>query len=376
MLFDLSGYGQKADEARKAGLLVVGGDSTCDRMEKDRVFGFRVAEEMGALVPHYEEFSSISDAISYVQTLGDMGTYFKTDRFIDYNTTYGASNSEEMVEFLQALRENSGDRIHNIIQDKIEGVAISTARWFNGKEFVGPFEGCIEHKALLNDDVGPKTGCAVNAVWFYKDESSFISEALNWHNLAEVLRKRNAPSNIYDANAVVTPDGDAFFLEWCARLGYDSEPTGQLLMDSFSDFLWCIASGQGKLCKLSGAMAYSTRIWVPPYPAEYDSKVIDEDKSVIGKPLFGVNSLWGRPFVGYGVQYRNGNYELAASSGEVGLAADTGTRLSKMNENCVEYAKSLRPSGFCFRTDGDKVIKKDAEELMKVVSDLPKGLTL
>lgn len=374
LLFDLSGYGDLADEARKAGLLVVGGSKFCDRAEKDRDFGFSLAEQMGALLPNYETFSRITDAIKYAERLGDQPTYFKTDRFIDYNSTYGAQDSYEMVEFLTSLRERVGDRVKCIIQDSIEGTAISTAQWFNGKEFTGPVQGLIEHKKLLNDDIGPKTGCAVNAVWFYQDETSFIGEALNWGGLAGVLRKYDAPPGMYDANAIVTPDGEAYFLEWCARLGYDSEPTAQLLIDDFSQFLWHVASGQGSPGRLSKNLAYATRVWVPPYPTEYNSDIVDEKHSVVGHPIFGISTTWGSPFAGYGIRYRNGKYELATSAGEVGMIMHSGRYLSTLNKACVDFGKTLRPAGFCYRTDGDKVIKADAEKIMRTAKDLHEGL--
>jgi len=241
-------------------------------------------------------------------------------------------------------------------------------RWFNGKEFVGPFEGDIEHKKLLNDDVGPSTGCSLNVVWFYPDETSFIANKLGWDNLAEILRKHDAPPCCYDMNSVITADGDCFFLEWCARCGYDSEPAALALIGDYSSFLWNIATGQGELPYFSKSICYTTKLYVPPYPATV------KDEICVGQQIFGIPSVNGVPFVGYDLQYKRGRYEVSSPLGEVGLSIATGRKMSVLNKSVVDFAKTLRPKSIGYRTDGDVIIKKDAQELMKVVPDMPKGL--
>jgi phosphoribosylamine--glycine ligase len=374
MIFDNSSYGEKADDARKSGLNVIGGSKFCDKLEGNRDFGLSIAQSAGAVVPDHEAFSTITAAIAYAKTLGDIGTFFKTDRFsLGDDSTYGANTGAEMAQHLTSLRERYGDRMRCILQDKIDGVAISTARWFNGREFVGPFEGTIEHKKLLNDDVGPSTGCSLNSIWLYPDETSFISKLLCWSNLSELFRSYDAPPGYYDMNAIVTEEGEAYFLEWTARFGYDSNPTCAPLISDLSSFFWNVATGQGLLPTFSSSIAFSTRLWVPPYPAEL-TKWLDEKHTAVGTQLFGIDKVYGVPFSGYGVRYRMGHHEIASSDGEIGIALGIGKKLSAINKSVVEFAGSLRPTSIAYRTDGDKVIKADAERIKDVVPDLPKGL--
>jgi phosphoribosylamine-glycine ligase len=373
-LFDCSGLGDKADDVRKKGIHTIGGSNFCDKLEKNREYGMKIAQDAGMLTPHFESFSTITEAIKYAKRLRDNPTYFKCDAYIDANATYKAKDDDEMVEYLESVRDLHGDRLRCMIQDAIEGVAISTENWFNGKEFIGPCTGSIEKKKLLNEDIGPSTSCSLNTVWFYEEQEPQIAQKLNWSALAEVLREHNAPPGVYDANAIISPLGDAYFLEWCARFGYDTEPAGLALIGDYSQFLWHVATGQGDSGPLSKSVAYSVRLWTPPYPGETNPSETRKSRSCVGNHIFGVSSLWGVPFAGYSLQKCGDHYSQGSAYGYVGIALQVGRKLSVLNKACVEYAKTLRPHSLGYRTDGDKAIKKDAVELMKVLTDLPKGL--
>jgi len=379
MLFDGSGMGDKADEARKAGLHVIGGSRFCDRAEKDRPFGAALAEEMGAILPDTSEFTTVSDAIAYAADLGETPTYFKSNRYLDADATYGARDGEDLAEYLTHIRARYGDHMRCIVQDKIDGVSISTAAWFNGREFILPHAGTIEHKKFLSDDLGPSTGCALNVTWFYPESSergSTIGDALGFDKLAEILRRHEAPPGIYDANAVVDDEGDPFFLEWCCRYGWDSEPTGMRLFGEYSRFLWFLATGQGDPGPISepGTLAYSIRLSVPPYPCE-EIKA-DDKESPIGTPVRGADGLWNGHFVGYQLMADRHGLAVAAPEGIVGLSLAVGRKMSVLNERVVRFAKDeMRVPGLQFRTDGAAVIKADAAKLGKVLDDLPEGLT-
>jgi hypothetical protein len=353
---------------------VIGASAFCDRAEKDRAFGFKLAEEMGAMVPYTQPCGTLSEAIKYAEGLGSQATYFKSDRYIDADTTMGAKDGQQLAEHLTSLRAKHGDRMRCVVQDKIEGVAISTERFFNGREFVGPFFGLIEKKRFMNDEVGPSTGCSLNAVWTYGDDDPRLATELRWHNLAAILRKHEAPPGIYDANAVVDDEGDPFFLEWCARFGWDSEATGMRLIGDYGRFLWWVATGQGDAGEMAepGTIAFSTRLSVPPYPLE-DLDL--EHPPAVGKPIRGTDGLWDKRFVAYQLMAADAGYAMASPEGMVGLSLAVGPKLSALGEEVVAFAKDeMRVRGLQYRTDGAAVVKADAEKLNAVLDDLPKGL--
>lgn len=368
ILFDSSGMGEMADALRKRGRLVVGGGSFCDRLEKDRGFGQRIAEEAGARLPLFEEFPSFDAALGRSRELVGVGTFFKSDRYLDGDATHGADDGAEMAEYLEGLCRRYGAHGKCILQEKVEGVPLSTARWWNGRDWVGPFEGTYENKKFMNDDVGPATGCSFNAVWFYGGTPR-IAEQLGWDRLAVAFRSYDAPPGIYDINAIVTEDGDAYFLEWTPRLGYDSEMTALALMPDLGGWLHAVAAGHD-IGEWSDDFALSVRLSVPPYPWEHAKKTDKGSADGIGL------SMLPAGFVPYCVRQGPDTMEMAGPEGIVGLVCAVGDDLSEMGEAVLEEAKAIRVQGssLCYRTDAVADIAKAADRLIEAGYEVPAGL--
>jgi phosphoribosylamine-glycine ligase len=275
------------------------------------------------------------------------------------------------------LRECYGDKIPNLLQRKIDGAAISTAAWWNGRTFIGPFEGTIEHKKFLNDELGPSTGCSFNAAWFYDDDVPKIAEELGWENLGPIFREHEAPPGLYDINAVVN-EGKAYFLEWTPRLGCDSETTSHRLINpdvGLGETL--IRLVEGRLAEMpvdTSVLALSTRVSVPPYPVEgLDG---DCEQSSVGTPVWGIDSLWEDSFCAYALkQGKQGGYEVADPNGMVGIGIAVGDSLWKLQGQVIRFLRDeLKAPGKQYRTDADSSIAKDAVRIRQAGFDLPNGL--
>lgn len=377
MFFDSSGMGRYADEARRAGIHVVGGGEVCDRMEKDRAFGKLIAEEAGMNIPEYESFPNLAATIAWAES-GKMLVphYFKPDIYISDDCTQKCDDAEELISYLESLKDQDiTPNLKNIMEEKVEGVAVSTERWWNGKAWVGPYFGLIERKKFMNDEVGPSTGCAFNAVWAYAD-TPMTAVALNWDALGFELAKRNAPPCLYDVNAIIA-DGEAWFLEFCARCGYDSEPTGQMLYRDLGKWLWYVATGEGDGGGfIEDKIAVSLHLSVPPYPCEGLER--EQKESPVGVHINGKNlgNLWSGPFIGYEVLAEDGQLMVAGPAGSVGLSAAIGDSLEDLAEETYEYAKKgIKLAGLQFRGDAGEAILEDAEKAkLEGFSDLPEGL--
>lgn len=374
--FDASRQGKKADIMRRAGIPVIGGGSLCDRLEEDRSFGEKVGRSLGCPMPPSKEFPTITAAIAYVKGRNDTGFYFKSDRYLSSDATAGADSGAELTPHLEYLREEFGDRVPNIVQEKIDGIAISTAGWFNGQSFVPPYEGTIEHKKFMDGELGPSTGCSFNAVWFYDDEMPKIVRALNFPNFGEWLRQNQAPPGIYDINALISEkDGTAYFLEFTPRFGYDSEPTGARLIDpgiGYGGMLERLV--QGRLSEFPATtekLAYSVRLSVPPYPWEHCQRT--DKHTSIGTPVFGADGLHDGFFIPYMLRAsKRGGLEVADPSGLVGLGLAVDSSLERAHDRVMTYLKeNLRAPGLGYRSDGAAVIAKDAKKLRALGYEIP-----
>lgn len=376
MVFEGSRMGDKADAARRAGIHVIGSGKFCDRLEADRLFGFKIAEEAGCSLPPYEDFKTISDAIAFARTLGDTATFWKTDKYLESDATRGTRNGEELVAYLEGVRRNFGENIPSIIQQKIEGVALSTARWWNGRAWTGRFEGDIEHKKAFNDELGPSTGCSFDAVWFYESDTPPIASALGWEMIGKVFAQQEAPPGVYDINAVCDAEGRAHFLEWTPRFGWDSTPTSfALLKSELGQFFWGLATGTADGPDMSSDIAYSIRLGVPPYPWEHWCP--PQDKFRFTPPAAYGIELDDPMFLGYQLaQDDEAGLVVASPDGLLGLALDTGRALSAIDERVRDWIDEHKSgvSGMVARTDGAKRIKSDAAALNATDLRVPDGL--
>lgn len=357
-LFAGSGLGDKADELRDRGILVVCAGVFCDRLENDRIFGQDIAEEAGASIPPFQAFASLTDVKRLAKSI-DREVYFKTDKYLDADCSRGCDNAEELVRYVTELRDQGiSDRTRGILQDNVEGVAISIGRWWNGTTWVGPYLNDIELKGYGNDDFGPSTSCALNVVWFA--EESDIAEKLGWENLTARFRSENAPPGFYDINSIIDEKGEPWFLEWTPRIGYDSDPTGFRLIDDLGGWLEHVVLGTGG-ATFSKDIAYSIHLSVPPYPWQYVNW--NDEKTCVGVRVHGTDGVWDGNFVGYQVRDVGKGLEVASPEGSIGLSIAVGDSLSELNEECVAFADELDCSGIFCRTDGDKKIKEIAEKL-------------
>ena len=359
----------RADSLRAAGVPTIGGGKFCHKLEHDRLFGTEIAERAGAMIPPFEEFNSLSECKKWAQKLGDVEVYFKSDKFIDSDATYGAKNGDDLVTFLDYLGTKTKNNIHCIVQQKIDGVAYSTGQWWNGQAFIGPFEQTIEHKKLMNGDVGPSTGCSMNVVWFAP--TSKAADSLGWENLATIFRENQAPPGLYDINAVIDKKGQAWFLEWTPRFGYDSELTSFRLISDLSALFRAATLGDCSV-GVSSDLAYAVRLAIPPYPYAHVNWA--DKHTPVGTPVPEVDGIWDGNFIGVGLMEDEGQLVTASTDGFVGLTYAQGDTLEALHGEAMEFAKNIRCPGLMYRTDGDKTLGKDAEELHKAGINVHPGM--
>jgi phosphoribosylamine-glycine ligase len=374
IVFDGNKASKDADSFRSSGYIVLNGGSFQHKLENDRSYGIELAREIGIAVPPYKTFNTLSDAARYARSHKEKSYYFKSDKYLESDATRHAKTTQGLVQYLEWLRKRFGNDIPCMLQQEIEGVALSTAWYWNGHAIIGPVEGTIEHKKYLDGDIGPSTGCSMNVVWFYRGLPK-IAEGLHLDKLQEIFRREKAPPGIYDINAVIAKrDGTPYFLEWTPRFGYDSEPTAQLLVSGTLGGLYAgVALGiSGTLPVSMDGAAYSFRLGIPPYPWEFAGK--DRKKTSNGAPV-PINPdapLW-QGFIGYSLRKSKGKIEIADEDGLVGLAAASGTSLEQMHNQAMRIAQKLDIQALSYRTDGAAVLGKDLAEVRRLgYNDVPR----
>lgn len=369
--FDCTDAGEFADTLAKSGKLVIGAGSFMDKLEKDRNWGEELAKKIGILCPPTKSFSTISAALEFLksdpeQTEGDGGWAWKPDRNLGCETTLVSKDTEQIMEHIEHVRERFGDNIKCILQEKIDGVAVSTARWFNGRSFVGPYEGTLEEKKLMDGDVGPSTGCSLNTVWFYRDPNPRIARELHFAELETELRLNKAPAGLYDINAILNKKG-AWFLEWTPRLGIDSELTSQRGISNLAELFIRLAKGGDVDDLFNIDLAYhAVRLSIPPYPNDPGEK-----SAALGVPVKGFDGTWDKFFVNVGCAWdEKKGLHIADPSGFVGACVTAHPSVTKGFEAIYKYLEKLSVQDLQYRTDAAKIVLDDIMKMHEYGWDL------
>lgn len=378
-VFDCTEEGSTAEALRRRGHLVIGGGEFCDKLEMDRAFGEKIAQTIGVRAPATHTFPSISATIAFLKGAGaGSDWYFKTNDYLAVSTT-SHGDAEKLIRRLESYRKRYRDGVSNILQETIEGSDISTACWWGGRDWLPPFEGTIESKALMTGGIGPATGCSFNVVWWY-DGAPKIANELRFGALAEVFRAFNAPAGIYDINAIISKaDKLPYFLEWTPRFGYDAEPTAmRAIQGELAEFYYNLATGRAFDVPFDRTKAQmSVRVSVQPYPweavHELPSAARARASGAVGVPVGGPDpadlpTLYagqGERFMAYGLGLDDtGELVVVDPTGIVGLVCADGTDPERMNEAILAHIEDeLDVPDLQYRTDGGEVL---TEHLAKI----------
>jgi phosphoribosylamine-glycine ligase len=362
---DCTGFGEIFDQLRWHGARAVCGSAFADRLEADREFATQIFREAGIKVPQAKSFDAQSSeaALEYASQFDRVVIKPEGDA-AGVVPSYVAEGIEDAEDFVRdfAMRHPFGSFV---VQEFIEGTALSTEGWFNGQEFVWPTNHTLERKAVANGDLGATGGCAGNIVWPCNiDECDVCRGTIA--KLRRVLRAHDYRGPI-DINAIVTPKGDIYALEFTPRFGYDATPTLVYgLWDSeelpFGVFLELLALGQAEYMPLLDRFAAGIRLSVAPWPAEYDSAF--QRQKIAGLRPDDIGD-WFYP---YDVAIEDdGSVVTTGTYGAVGVSiaasGDPRTAIKKATSRLFE----LRTVSKQFRTDLSDVLTSDLKAIEDAV---------
>lgn len=257
-LFDMVGLGHTATKMAKGGGVVLGGGILNDTLELDREYSQKVAKLTNMKVPDYKVFSSIQEGVNFLLQEQDPYVFKPLGNQSTAWTFVAKDTNEGLISFLENLPKQ---RLPFILQKKINGIELSTEGWFNGKQWVSPFNHTVEWKRLTEGDKGVQTGCMGNVVWVC-GEDKLVKNSLV--PLTEFLTKAHYIGPL-DVNCMLTSE-EVYFLEFTARFGYDAlQALCELLKGDLYDFLYGVATGVLQKQVFSSKYAIAVRLLMQPY---------------------------------------------------------------------------------------------------------------
>ena len=357
LVFDSSGFGSEADEFKKQGLKVFGGSRFADVLELDRRFGLLYMRRHGIKIPETVEFHGVGAALGFLKEK-DKEYVFKPSGDLPSKLTYKPCDAEDLVRYLEFVGEEY-DVEDFILQEVVEGVAISTEYWVGSKGFIGPPNHTIEVKKFMDKDLGPSTGCSGNTVWA-TDEDDPIAKLLR--NCEKDLVKEGYVGPI-DLNVIVTPDG-IYGLEWTPRFGLDAMPTLlQLLPDVGRVISDCVSGSTDKM-KIGSFFASGLRVSIPPYPIEPETlTLVNKESPNYGVPIRGFDGYEENIYFYEICRDEAGRLYHSDGTGAICVISDVGDSIHGSFSLPYHVADGLKIPEKQYRTDLSEVIEECYEEV-------------
>jgi phosphoribosylamine---glycine ligase len=357
-LFDVTGSGKLADEIRTK-TPTIGDSVLADRLEEDRVFALDFMQKCGIQVSPWEQFTDISDAIRYIKQKKTPQVFKPVGEQDDKSTTYVSKSAEDMLRYLEVLFRSTPQK-EFVLQEVVKGTEISTEVYINANGYYA-LNHTLEVKRFLNGDLGPNTGCAGSLVWMTDRDDSLFDRGLK--KAIKPLQEMGYVGPL-DLNTIVNDQG-AWGLEFCARFGYDGTALlTRLLPIEFGEFLFTVAAG-GKIPPIQPKHSFcaSTRLSVPPYPAE----ALPPKFYKAGIPLHGLTEKMLDKFFVYDVQVGiNEQLESAGICGWIGSPLAVGETPGQAFDGVYDMLKEVRVPNGQYRTD---ILSNTAKRYAQVQAD-------
>ena len=365
IIFDYTGFGKTQDELRQQGYAVVGGSAGADRLELDRDYANAVLQDHGLnTVPLYH--FSLPTAIKYIKE-HEGPWVIKHNGYVDKTLTYVGklADGRDVLDILKSYRNECRTVV---IQKKVEGVELAVARFFNGKDWLGPIEMTMEHKKLFPGDLGPKTGEMGTLMWFDDNENNLLFQQ-TLSRLKPFLSEINFKGK-FDINCIINENGP-IPLEVTPRFGYPAqEMNNALFRPPFGLFLKAAADGKKHSVKWRKGFGIVVQVAVPPFPYH----CINERYNPNGLKIYFADTMtdedWCHIHFSDVSQRQNKSgekeYHIASPSGYVMCVTGIGTTVQAAQKKAYSLLGNIVIPKMFYRNDiGLKFIEKEQVLLRK-----------
>jgi phosphoribosylamine--glycine ligase len=330
---DMVGLGSYFDDFRSKGKLIFGGGTFNDKLELDRDYGIKVARSLLKVdVPDSTLIDDVNEAVDYVakakceQVLKPLG---------NKATSLTLVSRDEKNRTLISYLKNIGQQLMPcVIQDRVDGIEISTEGFFNGKEFVTPFNHTFERKRFMEGDKGCNTGCMGNVV--FTTQGNPITESVLMP-LSPLLTKMKYVGPI-DVNAIFTKD-KGYFIEFTTRYGYDAiQAFSELIKGSFFDFHYKIATRSvTNFDTFDKEFGLAVRLSLPPWPSSDDRVTKLKGIRVVDIPKPAQKHVWLSDVMLDG----DGNLSMAGVDGVIGCVTARGETIRECKRRVYRTVNSI-----------------------------------
>jgi phosphoribosylamine--glycine ligase len=352
IICDSVGFSSNADLFRKLGKPMLCCNEIGDILELDRQRGMLVAKKVGMTIPETTECRSVKEAQA-LEWKNEHGYVIKPAGNLHTGSTYVCPD-KELYDWALLQFKPEQEFIIQAIIDPSSTVEVSTEGWFNGVDFVQPFNHTFEEKKFLVGGLGSMTGCMGNVVVPLREPDRLVRDTVM--RLAPVLKKAGYRGPM-DVNCLVTKE-KAYVLEFTCRFGYDAiDALIHGLRQPLSELLFGIATGISSSIELQG-FDYLMAVRVSHYPYPTNEKV----KGYEDGPVLGIESL-GKDCFPSSMYKQDGKYLSSGADGTLCKVVSHGRDVREAQRRCYEKVRKLKCMDIQYRTDIGSRVERDMKRL-------------
>jgi phosphoribosylamine---glycine ligase len=351
VICDMVGFGYLEETLKKLGKPTISCSMVLEQAELDRKKGMQMFRSVGIEIPETYDCKDRNDARSLIKGFDwGSGWAIKPSGNLSTAKTYCMSSQEEFDYCISTIP--AGTPL--ILQRLVKGVEVSTEGWFNGRDFLKPYNHTFEEKRFLVGDLGPATGCMGNIV-LPTDGNKLTSHTIGRLKPFLAAIGYRGPCDI---NCIVTPER-AYALEVTARMGYDAiEAFLEGLREPAVDLFFETAQGIKKEIDVYRGAMIAVRLSVPPWPM---AKPKEENR---GQPVIGLSSEAEKHMFFTDIYKEGGKYFTAGGDGvllkatAIGGTDSSGNFVREAQRRVYRALKEVNVTSRQWRTDiGDRVMK-------------------
>jgi phosphoribosylamine--glycine ligase len=213
-------YLQELDRYRADfGYKVFGPTVQSARLEINRSAGMAAFKAIGVDMPAYQTFNSLEDAEAFARKTDRAWVVKPAGDNDDKSLTYVSRDPADLVGWLRRqIRSGKPITGEVMLQEKVDLLGeVGVSGWMGPEGFLpDKFQVCVEHKNLMDGEVGPGTGEQGSVMqYMFKDK---LAETMLLP-MEPVLRTLGHTGD-FAIGAIVDRKGKAWPLEFTARCGY------------------------------------------------------------------------------------------------------------------------------------------------------------
>lgn len=328
---------------REFGIKIFGPTAASALWETDREVGMKVLEQAGIDLLPYKTFDTMKAALTFAKKTDVCHVFKPMGDEEDKSLTFVANDPEQLVGWLERkIKGGKKMRGKCMLQEKIDVSCgdYGVSGWIGPDGFLpDKWQICVEHKKLMNGEVGPNTG-EMGTVAQYVREDQLSTDMLM--PLEKELVKIGHTGD-FSVGVVVDTKGKAWPLEFTARAGWPIHyiQTASHIGDP-AIWMMGLLNGEDKL-KVSREVAIGVVLAQPKWPYG-----ISKPEDVEGNPIAGVEDAGDDIHLAY-VRKNGDVYETTYEY--VAIATGLGNTVVEAREAVYDVVDKIDFPDKMYRTD-------------------------